>query len=140
MGGCVARRYRQGMLKALAVGCVVLMGCGVAGPERVPGAPAVGSACAASNENECMTVASIGICDKGRWVEYPCDGRCSNAQSPRCVLPQVLDAGAFCPEQLNRTGRCDGPNTATACLDGGWVTIDCFQCLVVIRSIVACNQ
>lgn len=87
-------------------------------PAPLPGAPKLGSACESSAARECYTEASIAFCDGGKWAEYPCENRCSNAQDPKCTL-EKRHPGEPCPVSWEGYGQCDG-NDMLTCVSGKW--------------------
>lgn len=109
----------------MAVAVVMLSACG---PAPLPGAPKLGSACdSATDARECYTEASIAFCDGSTWAEYPCEDRCSNAQSPKCTL-QRPKAGDACPSSWETFGQCDGTNLLI-CVGGKWeIKSHCTTC------------
>jgi len=115
------------MLKTMAVAVVMLAGCG---PAPLPGSPKLGSACdSATDARECYTEASIAFCDGSTWAEYPCEDRCSNAQSPKCTL-QRPKAGDACPSSWENAGMCAAADTFARCVSGKWVTCSCLSCSI----------
>lgn len=108
----------------LLVVVVVMSACG---PSPLPGAPKLGAACdAMTDARECYTEASIAFCDGGKWAEYPCADRCSNAQSPKCELA-VPTAGTACPASWDGAGMCGG-DVLLLCTDGKWKSCECRSC------------
>lgn len=108
------------MRKALLV-AVVVMGCG---PAPLPGAPTLGSSCVASAEPECITAASVGYCESGKWVEYACPSECRNAQSPRCDWG-LSAPGDACPAAKEGAAFCGTSMRAIRCISGKYVAEEC---------------
>lgn len=112
------------MFRVLVVAAVMVLVVGC----RLPGAPTPGAACAATDKSECETDRTLALCVAGAWLEYPCEGRCGNAQTPHCVLDAT--PGTSCPAAWEGTGSCRtrAPNRVSMCRGGKWADCACDTC------------
>jgi hypothetical protein len=113
------------MLRVLVI--VALAGCG---PARLPGAPEPGKACDGQTP-ECSSVASISICESGKWADYGCPSSCSNAQATRCDWSKA-QVGDECPASMEGLAvGCNATGTAGLGCRGGLIAeTPCPRCVV----------
>lgn len=103
---------------------VGLVGCGAA---PLPGAPQLGTACdQATTVRECYSAQEVAFCNEGQWESYPCEGRCSNEQSPRCIIKKT--EGAACPVAWENSADCISDTQQAVCSGGKWVFKSCGSC------------
>ena len=94
------------------------------------------------DESECMTTTTLALCDVpvGKWVEMPCAGRCSNAQSPRCewATPKV---GDFCPMISEGGVACASATQLVVCRSGRYEAseMECPNCRFDSLGLLKCN-
>lgn len=106
---------------------VVVAGCG-----STPASPRPGDPCDGGEPFTCFSSGTRGVCERNRWLEYPCDGtfglrdggtyvgRCLPLAPQQCLMP-VPVAGDFCPTAFEgKFGRCMSNSFIAQCRGESW--------------------
>ena len=94
--------------------------------------PRPGDPCDGGEPFTCFSSGTKGVCERSRWLEYPCDGtfikrdggtyvgRCDTDAPTECLHPTPAP-GDFCPIAFEgRVGRCMSVGAIAQCRNEKW--------------------